>query len=63
MCLRGLSLPRNGVARLTDRPDMTIAVYHGNNTTPPLKLNVCAFGSVLTNSYSVLDVHGRTRVS
>ena len=33
--LIGLSLPRNSVLRLTDPPDMTIAVYHGrkaNNT-------------------------------
>ena len=27
--LGGLSLPRNSVVRLTDHPDMTIAVYHG----------------------------------
>ena len=27
--LGGLSLPRNSVVRVTDRPDMTIAVYHG----------------------------------
>ena len=29
----GLSLPRNSVVRLTDRPDMTIAVYHGHKAT------------------------------
>ena len=27
--LGGLSLPRKSVARLTDRPDMTLDVYHG----------------------------------
>ena len=27
--LGGLSLPRKNVVRLTDRPDMTSAVYHG----------------------------------
>ena len=27
--LEGLSLPRNSVVGLTDRPDMTIAVYRG----------------------------------
>ena len=27
-CLRGLNLARNSVVRLTDRPDMTLAVYH-----------------------------------
>ena len=29
----GLSLPRKSVARLTDRPDMTIDVYRGQETT------------------------------
>ena len=35
-CLGGLSLPRKSVGKLTDRPDMTIDVYHGskkNNIT------------------------------
>ena len=32
-CLRGLSLPRKSVIRLTDRPDMTLDVYHGRKTT------------------------------
>ena len=31
--LGGLSLPRNSVVRLTDRPDMTTAVYHGRKAT------------------------------
>ena len=31
--LGGPSLPRKSVVRLTDRPDMTIAVYHGCKTT------------------------------
>ena len=31
--LGGLSLPRKSVVRLTDRPDMTIDVYHGRKTT------------------------------
>ena len=31
--LGGLNLPRKSVVRLTDRPDMTIAVYHGRKTT------------------------------
>ena len=30
--LVGLSLPRNSVVRLTDRPDMTKVVYRGRNT-------------------------------
>ena len=31
--LGGLSLPRKSVVRLTDRPDMTLDVYHGPKTT------------------------------
>ena len=31
--LGGLSLPRKNVARLTDRPDMTLDVYRGHKTT------------------------------
>ena len=31
--LGGLSLPRNSVVRVTDRPDMTLAVYRGRKTT------------------------------
>ena len=31
--LGGLSLPKKSVGKLTDRPDMTIDVYHGRKTT------------------------------
>ena len=31
--LRGLSLPRKSLVRLTDRPDMTLDVYRGRKTT------------------------------
>ena len=31
--LGGLSLPKKSVVRLTDRPDMTLDVYRGRNTT------------------------------
>ena len=31
--LGGLSLPRKSVVRLTDRPDMTLDVYHGRKST------------------------------
>ena len=31
--LGGLSLPRKSVVRLTDRPDMTLDVYHERKTT------------------------------
>ena len=32
-CLGGLSLPRKSVVRLTDRPNMTLDVYRGRETT------------------------------
>ena len=35
--LGGLSLPRKSVARLTDRPDMTLDVYRGQKTTQQQK--------------------------
>ena len=35
--LGGLSLPRKSVVRLTDRPDMTLDVYHGHKTTTQLQ--------------------------
>ena len=31
--LRGLSLPKKRVVKLTDRPNITIAVYRGRKTT------------------------------
>ena len=31
--LGGLSLPKKRVVRLTDRPEMTLDVYHGRKTT------------------------------
>ena len=31
--LGGISLPRKSVLRLTDRPDMTLDVYRGRETT------------------------------
>ena len=38
--LGGLSLPRKGVVRLTDRPDMTLDVYRGRKTTTQQQLVV-----------------------
>ena len=35
--LGGLSLPRQSVVRLTERPDMTLDVYHGRKTTVQYK--------------------------
>ena len=37
--LGGLSLPRKSVVRLTDRPDMTLNVYHGRKTTIQYNIN------------------------
>ena len=31
--LGGLSLPRKNVVRLTDHPELTIAIYHGHKVT------------------------------
>ena len=50
--LGGLSLPRKGVVRLTDRPDMTLDVYCGRKTTmqqqqqQPLKMKSTVFTKV-----------------
>ena len=41
--LGGLSLPRKSVVRLTDRPDMTLDVYHGRKTTIQQQYNIRAF--------------------
>ena len=42
--LGGLSLPRKGVVRLTDHPDMTLDVYRGRKTT--MQQNHTLFGAV-----------------
>ena len=39
-CLRGLSLPRKSVVRLTDHPDMTLGVYCGRKTTTQQQLQM-----------------------
>ena len=39
--LEGLSLPRKNVVRLTDRPDMTLDVYHGRKTTKQQQKQHC----------------------
>ena len=38
--LGGLSLPRKSVVRLTDRPDMTLDVYHGCKSTKQQQQNL-----------------------
>ena len=44
--LGGLSLPRKSVVRLTDRPDMTLAVYRGRKTTMQCN-NIIYIGFIL----------------
>ena len=44
--LGGLSLPRKSVVRLTDRPDMTLDVYRGRNTT--IQLTTCSHNIYFT---------------
>ena len=56
--LAGISLPRKSVVRLTDRPDMTLDVYHGRKTTT----TTTAFWeqmSVLSVQFQVYLVKGR----
>ena len=43
--LGGLSLPRKSVVRLTDRPDMTLDVYHGRKTTKQQQQTICCYPS------------------
>ena len=45
--LRGLSLPRKSVVRLTDRPDMTLDVYRGRKTKiqQQLQQHICHIGN------------------
>ena len=45
--LGGLSLPRKGVVRLTDRPDMTLDVYRGRKTTKQQATTSLQGGSLL----------------
>ena len=44
--LRGLSLPRKSVVRLTDRPDMTLDVYRGHKTTKQQHLGSIKFDAL-----------------
>ena len=51
--LGGLSLPRKSVVRLTDRPDMTLAVYRGRKTTIQLYNNRMCFVVCIPFLYSM----------
>ena len=53
--LGGLSLPRKNVVRLTDRPDMTLDVYHGCKTTTIIKCLRCAM--LADSTLTVLDLN------
>ena len=53
--LGGLSLPRKSVAKLTDRPDMTLDVYRGRKTTIQQQPFNCTAGrSSLSSVFSNL---------
>ena len=50
--LRGLSLPRKSVVRLTDRPDMTSDVYNNTTTTTMYPVVIaCIFLDFLLHRY------------
>ena len=62
--LAGLSLPRKGMVRLTDRPDMTLDVYRGRKTTIYQKLNSVGLGcSKLTTSLVNVSLKFQTIIS
>ena len=49
--LKGLSLPRKSVVRLTDRPDMTLDVYRGRKTTMQCNLSLkCQLNQLSLNA-------------
>ena len=52
--LGGLRLPRKSVVRLTDRPDMTLTVYHGQKTTQ--QQHIVLDCSLEFSSYMKIDV-------
>ena len=52
--LGGLSLPRQSVVRLTDRPDMTLDVYRGRKTTIQQQQITITLLSYITN-FSMKD--------
>ena len=49
--LGGLSLPRNSVVRLTDRPDMTLDVYRGRKTRTQHLTNIIIKVSMLLDQH------------
>ena len=55
-CLGGLSLPRKSVVRLTDRPDMTLDVYHGRKTTMQQQQHLYITRIMINNGTSHLRI-------
>ena len=54
--LGGLSLPRKRVVRLTDRPDMTLDIYHGRKTTMQQKQsNSLHAAMAMVRTFAVVD--------
>ena len=61
--LGGLSLPRKSVVRLTDRPDVTIDVYHGCKTTQQQQQQfgtMCSSPSIVPFLSAALKLSGRS---
>ena len=52
--LGGLSLPRKSVIRLTDRPDMTLAVYRGRLTAAQQQQQIIFCATLRRNVVVVL---------
>ena len=62
--LGGLSLPRKSVVRLTDRPDMTLDVYRGRQTTSQQQQkHIIGCKNVLADSLSRLKMAEFRRLS
>ena len=53
-----LSLPRNSVVRLIDRPDMTIAVYNGHKATKQQQQQVAKRCSHVSVPLDILETRG-----
>ena len=51
--LGGLSLPRESVVRLTDRPDMTFDVYRGRKTT--IQYNTSLFFVFVQENFDLIS--------
>ena len=68
--LGGLNLPRKSVVILTDRPNMTIIVYHGCKTTQQQQyratlenlITVYSAASAPANKRAILLVTGKTQI-